>query len=128
MSTLRLAELAADVFPRGVLNIIAGAERAPAPRSSPTTTSTWWRSPAPSRPATGSPSARHVTLNASISSSAATRPSSSSTTSTSNTRLQTIAGAGYYNAGQDCVAATGPRRPDVYDDVVSGLAEQAKPA
>jgi betaine-aldehyde dehydrogenase len=43
------------------------------------------------------------------------------------TALETIAGTGYYNAGQDCTAATrvlaGNR---VYDDVVSGLAEQAK--
>ncbi len=41
--------------------------------------------------------------------------------------LETIAGTGYYNAGQDCTAATrvlaGGR---VYDDVVAGLAEQAK--
>jgi betaine-aldehyde dehydrogenase len=43
------------------------------------------------------------------------------------TALETIAGTGYYNAGQDCTAATrvlvGPK---VYDDVVAGLAEQAK--
>jgi betaine-aldehyde dehydrogenase len=41
--------------------------------------------------------------------------------------LETIAGTGYYNAGQDCTAATrvlaGSR---VYDEVVSGLAEQAR--
>ena len=41
--------------------------------------------------------------------------------------LETIAGTGYYNAGQDCTAATrvlaGSR---VYDDVVAGLAEEAK--
>ena len=41
--------------------------------------------------------------------------------------MATIAGTGYYNAGQDCTAATrvlaGSR---VYDDVVAGLAEQAK--
>src|SRR5204863_3439079 len=44
-----------------------------------------------------------------------------------DTALETIAGTGYYNAGQDCTAATrvlaGGR---VYDDVVSGLAEQAR--
>jgi len=43
------------------------------------------------------------------------------------TAMETIAGTGYYNAGQDCTAATrvlaGSR---VYDDVVSGLAEQAQ--
>jgi betaine-aldehyde dehydrogenase len=41
--------------------------------------------------------------------------------------MQTIAATGYYNAGQDCTAATrvlaGAR---VYDDVVAGLAEQAR--
>src|SRR2546421_5604191 len=40
--------------------------------------------------------------------------------------LETIAGTGYYNAGQDCTAATRVLAEDrVYDDVVSGLAEQA---
>jgi betaine-aldehyde dehydrogenase len=41
--------------------------------------------------------------------------------------LETIAGTGYYNAGQDCTAATRVLAASaVYDDVVSGLAEQAK--
>jgi betaine-aldehyde dehydrogenase len=41
--------------------------------------------------------------------------------------LQTIAGTGYYNAGQDCTAATRVLAADgVYDSVVSGLAEQAR--
>ncbi len=41
--------------------------------------------------------------------------------------LETIAGTGYYNAGQDCTAATRVLAAGgVYDDVVSGLAEQAK--
>ncbi|MDX6606958.1 MAG: betaine-aldehyde dehydrogenase [Solirubrobacterales bacterium] len=41
--------------------------------------------------------------------------------------METIAGTGYYNAGQDCTAATrvlASRK--VYDKVVSGLAEQAE--
>jgi betaine-aldehyde dehydrogenase len=43
------------------------------------------------------------------------------------TALETIAGTGYYNAGQDCTAATRVLAgPKVYDDVVGGLAEQAK--
>ncbi len=41
--------------------------------------------------------------------------------------LETVAGTGFYNAGQDCTAAcrilAGSK---VYDDVVAGLAEQAK--
>jgi betaine-aldehyde dehydrogenase len=43
------------------------------------------------------------------------------------TALETIAGTGYYNAGQDCTAATRVlASKGVYDDVVSGLSEQAK--
>ena len=43
------------------------------------------------------------------------------------TAMETIAGTGYYNAGQDCTAATrvlASKR--VYDDVVNGLAGEAK--
>jgi betaine-aldehyde dehydrogenase len=43
------------------------------------------------------------------------------------TAMETIAGTGYYNAGQDCTAATRVlASKGVYDDVVNGLAEQAK--
>jgi betaine-aldehyde dehydrogenase len=43
------------------------------------------------------------------------------------TALETIAGTGYYNAGQDCTAATRVlAAKGVYDDFVSGLTEQAK--
>jgi betaine-aldehyde dehydrogenase len=43
------------------------------------------------------------------------------------TAMETIAGTGYYNAGQDCTAATRVlAAKDVYDDVVSGLAAEAK--
>jgi betaine-aldehyde dehydrogenase len=41
--------------------------------------------------------------------------------------METIAGTGYFNAGQDCTAATRVlASKGVYDDVVSGLADQAK--
>src|SRR5262249_41034682 len=44
-----------------------------------------------------------------------------------DTAMETIAGTGYFNAGQDCTAATRVlASKKVYDDVVSGLAEQAK--
>jgi betaine-aldehyde dehydrogenase len=44
-----------------------------------------------------------------------------------STVLETIAGTGYYNAGQDCTAATRVlAAKGVYDDVVAGLAEQAR--
>jgi betaine-aldehyde dehydrogenase len=43
------------------------------------------------------------------------------------TAMETIAGTGYFNAGQDCTAATRVlASKGVYDNVVSGLAEQAK--
>jgi betaine-aldehyde dehydrogenase len=43
------------------------------------------------------------------------------------TALETIAGTGYYNAGQDCTAATRVLAgKKVYDDVVNGLADQAR--
>ena len=41
--------------------------------------------------------------------------------------METIAGTGYYNAGQDCTAATRVlASKGVYDDVVSGLTSEAK--
>ncbi len=43
------------------------------------------------------------------------------------TAMETIAGTGYFNAGQDCTAATRVlASKQVYDEVVSGLAEQAQ--
>jgi betaine-aldehyde dehydrogenase len=43
------------------------------------------------------------------------------------TAMETIAGTGYYNAGQDCTAATRVlASKGVYDEVVAGLTDQAK--
>jgi len=43
------------------------------------------------------------------------------------TALETIVGTGYYNAGQDCTAATRVlASAGIYDDLVSGLAAEAK--
>jgi betaine-aldehyde dehydrogenase len=43
------------------------------------------------------------------------------------TAMETIAGTGYYNAGQDCTAATRVlASKDIYDDVVSGLSSEAQ--
>jgi betaine-aldehyde dehydrogenase len=43
------------------------------------------------------------------------------------TAMETIAGTGYYNAGQDCTAATRVlASKGVYDDVVNGLVGEAK--
>jgi betaine-aldehyde dehydrogenase len=44
-----------------------------------------------------------------------------------DTAMETIAGTGYYNAGQDCTAATRVlASKKVYDKVVTGLADQAQ--
>jgi betaine-aldehyde dehydrogenase len=44
-----------------------------------------------------------------------------------STALETIAGTGYYNAGQDCTAATRVlASAGAYDSVVAGLAERAR--
>ena len=43
LSTMRLAEIASEFLPKGVLNVIAGGNDRPARRSSSTTTSTWSR-------------------------------------------------------------------------------------
>ena len=89
--------------------------------------STWSRSPARCRRASTSRGPRRTRSSASTSSWAARPRWSCSTTSASRSALETIAGTGYYNAGQDCTAATRVLAEGrVYDDVVSGLAGQAK--
>src|SRR3954454_5006464 len=126
MSTLRFAELAADALPKGVLNVITG------------------------RGETGEllvshPDVDMVSLTGSVESGKRVAEIASQTLKRVHlelggkapvvvfddvdmaTALETIAGTGYYNAGQDCTAATRVLAgKKVYDDVVSGLAEQAK--
>jgi betaine-aldehyde dehydrogenase len=127
MTTLRLAELTADILPRGVLNVIAG----------------------PGRP-TGEALIAHpdvdmIALTGSVDTGKHFARTAADTLKrvhlelggkapvvvfddvSMESALETIAGTGYYNAGQDCTAATRVLAgPKVYDDVVSGLAEQAK--
>jgi betaine-aldehyde dehydrogenase len=127
ITTLKLAEYAAEVLPAGVLNVITG-------HGSPT----------------GQALVTHndvdmVCLTGSVETGKGIARSAADTLKRVHlelggkapvvvfddvdmaTALETIAGTGYYNAGQDCTAATrvlaGSR---VYDDVVSGLAEQAQ--
>jgi betaine-aldehyde dehydrogenase len=127
ITTLRLAELAADVLPKGVLNIVTG----------------------PGRP-TGEALINHPDVDMlALTGSVDTGKHFARTAADTLKRvhlelggkapvvvfddvgleaaLQTIAGTGYYNAGQDCTAATRVLAAgDIYDDVVSGLAAQAQ--
>jgi betaine-aldehyde dehydrogenase len=126
MSTLRFAELAAEHLPAGVLNVLSGHGE------------------------TGEMLVTHpdvdmVSLTGSVESGKRVAEVASQTLKRVHlelggkapvvvfddvdmaTAMETIAGTGYYNAGQDCTAATRVLAgKGVYDDVVSGLAEQAK--
>jgi betaine-aldehyde dehydrogenase len=126
VTTLRFAELAADVLPMGVLNVVMG----------------------PGRP-TGQALLEHPDIDmVSLTGSVATGKHVARTAAETLKRvhlelggkapvivfddvdmasaMETIAATGYYNAGQDCTAATRVLAgADVYDDVVNGLAEQA---
>jgi betaine-aldehyde dehydrogenase len=127
ITTVRFAELAADVLPKGVLNVVTG-------RGEPT-----------GEALIGHPEVDMVGLTGSV----ATGKRIARVAADSLKRvhlelggkapvivfddvsmesaLETIAGTGYYNAGQDCTAATRVLASSgVYDDVVSGLAEQAR--
>ncbi len=127
VTTVRFAELAADVLPMGVLNVVMG----------------------PGRP-TGQALLEHPDVDMiSLTGSVGTGKHVARTAAESLKRvhlelggkapvivfddvdmehaMETIAATGYYNAGQDCTAATRVLAgADVYEDVVGGLAEQAK--
>jgi betaine-aldehyde dehydrogenase len=127
ISTVKLAELAGEVLPKGVLNVITGHGQ-PAGSSLVTHPDIEMVSLTGS-PETGKWIARaaadslkrvHLELGGKA-------PVVVFDDVDLDTALETIAATGLYNAGQDCTAATrvlaGAR---VYDDVVNGLAEQAK--
>ena len=127
ITTIRLAELAAEILPRGVLNVITG----------------------PGRP-TGEALINHpdvdmLALTGSVDTGKHFARTAADTLKrvhlelggkapvvvfddvSLDSALETIAGTGYYNAGQDCTAATRVlAASSVYDDVVSGLATQAQ--
>ena len=127
ISTVKLAELAAEVLPEGRAERDHGARPAGrARRSSPIPTWTWSRSPARRRRASGSPG-RGGLAQAGAPRAGGKAPVIVFDDVDMDTALETIAGTGLYNAGQDCTAATRVLpSTKVYDDVVSGLAEQAK--
>ncbi|MEA2333425.1 MAG: betaine-aldehyde dehydrogenase [Thermoleophilaceae bacterium] len=127
ISTVKLAELAGQVLPKGVLNVITGHGR-PAGASLVThpdvdmvsltgspETGKWIASAA-------SDSLKRVHLEL-----GGKAPVIVFDDVDLENALETIAATGLYNAGQDCTAATRVLASSkVYDDVVSGLAEQAK--
>jgi len=127
MSTLKMAELAADIFPPGVLNVVTGHGE---PAGAPLVTH---------------PDVDMVSLTGSPGTGKWIAKAASDTLKRVHLELggkapvvvfddadleavaETVAGTGYYNAGQDCTAATRVlAAKGVYDDVVSGLTEQAK--
>jgi betaine-aldehyde dehydrogenase len=126
VTTLRLAELAAEVFPPGVLNVIGGhGEPAGAALV---------RHPdvdmvcLTGSPGTGKWIAREAaeTLKRVHLELGGKAPVIVFDDADLDAAAETIAECGYFNAGQDCTAACRVLAgPSVYDDVVNGLAEQA---
>jgi betaine-aldehyde dehydrogenase len=126
LTTLKLAEYAAEALPNGVLNVITG-HGDPAGQALVTheqvdmvsltgsvDTGKWI-----ARNAADSLKRVHLELGGKA-------PVVVFDDVEMETALETIAGTGYYNAGQDCTAATRVLAgAKVYDDVVSGLVEQA---
>jgi betaine-aldehyde dehydrogenase len=126
VTTLRVAELAADIFPPGVLNVIgghgdpAGAALVRHPdvdmvclTGSPET-GKWI-----AREAAGTLKRVHLELGGKA-------PVIVFDDADLEAAAEKIAECGYFNAGQDCTAACRVLAgPSVYDEVVSGLAEQA---
>src|SRR4051794_21733549 len=127
ITTVKLAEYAAEVLPNGVLNVITGHGQ-PAGSSLVThpdidmvsltgspETGKWI-----ARAAADSLKRVHLELGGKA-------PVIVFDDVDMSTALETIAGTALYNAGQDCTAATRVlASAKVYDDVVSGLADEAK--
>jgi len=127
LSTVKLAEIAAEFLPPGVLNVITGHGN-PAGQALVT-----------------HPKVAMVSLTGSVGTGKWIAKAAADTLKKVHlelggkapvvvfddvdldTALETIAATGYYNAGQDCTAATRVlASAKVYDDVVAGLADQAK--
>jgi betaine-aldehyde dehydrogenase len=127
ISTMKLAELVAEIFPPGVLNVIGG-------HGEPTGAALVTHADVDMVSLTGSPEtgkwiakAASDTLKRVHLELGGKAPVVVFDDVEIETALETIAGTGYYNAGQDCTAATRVlASAGVYDDVVAGLAEEAK--
>jgi betaine-aldehyde dehydrogenase len=127
ISTIKLAELAGQVLPKGVFNVITGYGQ-PAGSSLVTHPDIEMVS------LTGSPETGKWIAKAAADSLKRVHlelggkaPVIVFDDVELESAMETIAATGLYNAGQDCTAATRVLAgPKVYDDVVNGLAEQAK--
>jgi betaine-aldehyde dehydrogenase len=126
LSILKVAEYAAEIFPAGVLNVITG-------HGDPTGQALVTHDEVDMVSLTGSVGtgkwiAQHAadTLKRVHLELGGKAPVVVFDDVELETALETIAGTGYYNAGQDCTAATRVLAGSgVYDTVVSGLVEQA---
>jgi betaine-aldehyde dehydrogenase len=127
LSTIKLAELSAEIFPKGVFNVIAG-------HGEPAGSSLVTHPDVDMVSLTGSPEtgkwiakAAADTLKRVHLELGGKAPVIVFDDVEMETAMETIAATGYYNAGQDCTAATRVlASKGVYDDVVSGLSEQAR--
>jgi betaine-aldehyde dehydrogenase len=127
LSTFKLAEIAADIFPPGVLNVIgghgdpAGAAMVTHPEVDIVSLT--------GSPGTGKWIAQHAadTLKRVHLELGGKAPVIIFDDYDPELALEFIAATALFNAGQDCTAATRVLASDkVYDEVVSGLAEQAQ--
>jgi betaine-aldehyde dehydrogenase len=127
ITTVKLAEYASQVLPKGVLNVITG-------HGQPAGSSLVTHPEVDMVSLTGSPETGKWIAKAAADSLKRVHlelggkaPVIVFDDVDLRTALETIAGTGLYNAGQDCTAATRVLASSkVYDDVVSGLAEEAK--
>ena len=127
VTPVKLAEYAAEVLPKGVLNVITG-------HGQPAGSSLVTHPDIDMVSLTGSPETGKWIAKAAADSLKRVHlelggkaPVIVFDDVDMETAMETIAGTALYNAGQDCTAATRVLASSkVYDDVVSGLAEQAK--
>jgi betaine-aldehyde dehydrogenase len=127
VTTVRLAELAADVLPKGVLNVVTG-------RGDPTGQALISHPEVDMVSLTGSvETGKHIARTAADSLKrvhlelGGKAPVIVFDDVAMESAMATIAGTGYYNAGQDCTAATRVlAATGVYDDVVASLSDQAQ--
>ncbi|HMJ32378.1 MAG TPA: aminobutyraldehyde dehydrogenase [Baekduia sp.] len=126
VTVVKLAELAADLLPKGVLNVVLGGDDV-------------------GKAIVAHDDVDMVSITGSVEAGKAVARAASDTLKRVHLELggkapvvvfddvdvasvvEEIAGFAYYNAGQDCTAATRVMvAPKVYDDVVAGLADQAR--